>query len=175
MSASAAPRQFSSHVLVGTRQAYTPSGVGQHLHLLDRFAHLARAAHTPLSAAYVLCLRLPLMPGRAAPAHSRPQALILGRQAASSGWEEKAAAIRAARGANTRTLQPRKASKTSTARPNRIPTSPMHHGPFNKRSISRVERLPILSPCSTRNSSPALRPSSRSMLMKSHSALSFEE
>ncbi len=50
-------------------------------------------------------------------------------------------------------------------------------GQTPSRSTSRliVERLPMVARCSARNVSQALRPSSRSILRKVHSALSFDE
>src|ERR1700722_1718637 len=46
-------------------------------------------------------------------------------QCASSGWPAKAAASSAATGASSSTLQPRKASQTSNARPSRPPRRPI--------------------------------------------------
>ena len=97
-------------------------------------------------------------------------------QWASSGSPANAAAINAAAGASSRTLQPRKASQISSAEAEQdaeqAHRSDCLRAGRRDRASSAGRGLAVLAPGSR---APTRRPSSRSMVRKSHSALSFDE
>ena len=97
-------------------------------------------------------------------------------QWARSGSPAVAAATSAAAGAKQSMLQPRKDSQMSRPSARRMPRAPsgkVQTCSINA-SMSSVERARHPR-CTVRNSSAERRPSSRSMVRNSHSALSFEE
>src|SRR5215472_1718008 len=96
-------------------------------------------------------------------------------QLASSGCPPKAAAMSAATGATSKTLQPRNANHTRIASPTRMPRSPIVQHSASSTSMSAVERRPRSSAWALRNSLAACRPSSRNIVTNPHSALSFDE
>ena len=97
-------------------------------------------------------------------------------QWASSGSRETAAAIKCGRRsqqehAPSAISQPDKQSQCKRE----CLEGPWHQTCSRRTSRSSVECLPTLAPCSVRKDSAQRRPSSRSMLRKSHSALNLEE
>ena len=97
-------------------------------------------------------------------------------QCASNGSPAASAAINAAPGARTSTLQPRNDSQTSAPSPSSMPGEPHEVQVFSSiASRSSVERTPRSAPCVSRKWLAALRPSSRSIVKNGHSVRSLEE